>query len=261
MSLLTPPNLLNSRNIQYYGSGDLVYSDIGVLSTDRTGLETCTAVIMIRKDKHQNLPRINSPHPLWGHIAMEKRQLAIDGAWAIATCEYAGATFDAGMGDETPPVYERITGVAEARIETHPEFKSFAGTPQAPENGSIWQKDSGSRTEYYSAAAGEVAPTDPTGYSFYKFGAKSVYHGEDSYLDSSILTWRMTVNSRLPKADEDNSGKIDTPKGPYPKLKKPRNWLNMGTSETQRGSVFQHVTEWRASGKNGWREEWYEEAT
>lgn len=249
---------LNVSHLEYHGRGsnEIILTDPGTLVSDRTALETCTAVFTTKVLNWAALPLLNTPHPIFSYIAMEKRRLSIKGAYAIAECDFAGVPGGQTSGT-TPPVYELSVGVSESPIETHPDFEStIGGTPMEPLNGAMFEhQDTKIKTW-----KGKNTPTSNDGYLFAGFlvmgndGKLNPFAKIEHYLEASNMTWKATWNFRISTIQIGNVGGVDSPRGPCPALKNGRNWLNMGVTMTTRGSAYQSTEEWRASGRRGWND-------
>ncbi len=238
--------------------------DHGELMTDRTGLDTCTAVFSVPQADWASLPRVNSAHPIFTYITMERRRLKFIDGYAVATCDYAG--FDdtgSGGGGYSQPVYELVVGLSEEPIETHPKFvEDIGGTASDPINGSMWEHQ-GTRVWTWDGA--DNNPGDNNGWQFKGFlvlnadGSLNDFAKIETYLSTTNMTWRKTWNVRATINSIRNAGKIDSPPGGPPDIDNGGdiNWLNMGVTQTRRGSAYQLTQEWRASGRRGWNETVY----
>jgi hypothetical protein len=253
---------MSVQDIQFLGKQGIILNDPGTLTTDRTGLATCTATFKVRKDHWQTMPNLWSPHPIFGFIGMEHRELSFQGPFAVAVCKYAGVDAIMYQNGNSSPVYDLCVGVSEEPIETHPDFASFAGSPMSPINGANFRLlEKGTIVNAKTA----TKPEGPDGYVFDSFdiftgdgkGGKNKFAKVESYLEASQLTWRMTYNSKVSPASIAGVGLIGDPIGPAPRLAGKRNWLFMGITSTKRGSAYQTSMEWRASGRSGWIEEIY----
>jgi hypothetical protein len=197
------------------------------------------------------LPKVNSVHPIFTYISMEKREMSLKGPYARAVCSYAG--IENSVSDFTAPFYELIIGLSEEPIETHPNFVSKIGwTAMAPKNGAVFRHvNTGQRVTQYAKASNN------DGYVFDSFlvfvdGKLNEFAKVESYLEASQVTWRKTYNGVAHPSNLVEAGKIGNPDGPAPSLPSGRNWLDMGITATKRGSAVQLVHEWRASGRRGW---------
>lgn len=243
---------------EYHGNQGVILADPGMLTTKIDGLATCTAMFSTTATNYGALPDVNAFHPIFTFMQMEERELSLKGQFAIASCKYAGIQFDF-----MPPTYELKVGLSDEPIETHPEFvNKIGGTPKQPLNGAVFRKIGKDGATLRTAYDG-YPDTDTKNYVFKEFqlfinGKLNPFAKVESYLESSCLTWSKTVNRRTPVSDIQQVGKIDNPQGPAPNLSTGRNWLFMGITQTRRGSAYQSVTEWRASGRRGWLQPIYE---
>lgn len=250
--------------LYYHGSTGIITEDYGTLHTDRTSLSTCTAVFKIKQTSWTSLPNVNTPHPIFGYIGMESRDLSFSGGWAIAKCSYAG--IDDSSSEGTPPIYELVVGLSEEPIETHPKFVTdIAGTSVAPANGAVFEKlgNDGGIIATFSSTNPNPDQTNANCVfkKFLTFKGKDLnpYAKGEVYLSATNMTWRKTYNIKASLSTIKNAGKIDRPEGSPPDLDPGGkiNWLNMGINMTKRGSAYTCVQEWRASGRQGWNKTVY----
>lgn len=237
--------------LDYFGA-ELI-TNFGKLKTDRTGLQTCTAVFSIAKAKWKKLPGIGAGHPIFTYIGMESRVLSFDGPYAIAECNYAG--IDA---DSTPPVYDLLDGTSEEPIATHKDFiEKIAGTPMKPLNGAVFRHvKTGVRV---SASTGVAAANDGYIFDTFEVAVKngkggwelSAFAKIEQYLEPG-MTWRKSWCRKLALEDISKVGKISTPHGPAPKLAAPQNWLCTSVTQQQKGFCYTVTQDWRQSGLRGW---------
>lgn len=246
--------------LEYYGSSGIITVDIGTLQEDITQLSSVTSVWKIKKDKWLQLPKILDAHPVFTTLGVHSREVSLRGAFAEAKCVYKGIS--ASYADTTP-IYELEIGLTEAPLATHPLFYSdIAGTPTAPKNGSIWEKQDQTRRRWHLGAPG-APPTTNNGWLFVGFlvsdntnpGLLSEFAGITAFLDVN-LTWKKTWNSKATTTQINTAGKIDTPEGPPPTVTG-RNWLNMGLTQTRQGSAYQKTIQWRMSGRRKFNEKIY----
>lgn len=232
-------------NLDYFGNTGLVLADPGTLETDYTGLVQISSVWKCPIDGNPGLavgrmPKLYAKHPLYPFLELSHRSVALEGAWAVATCRYGGF-----QGSEfTPPVYEMSVSLSQLSIQLHPKFTTLAGKPTDPKNGSLWV----SLVTGRGLPPGEKADSDE-GWKFAGWSVDSEFAGETEYL-CPIVTWRETINRKRGWVAVSSAGKIDTPRGRYPRLSG-GNWLNMGTSMTIHGAAVQATTEWRHSRPGG----------
>jgi hypothetical protein len=134
----------------------------GSLTTDIYNLSTATAIYV--STYPSSYPSMESRHPLWSHLQIEKRTVTVENTgFTRIVCEYAG------FEGQVEPVIEWSSGVTEEPIETHPEFDNFAGDPDHPVNNSMWE-----------------------GGSFVGFGPGTNFAGVTSYL-VPVLVKRVTT--------------------------------------------------------------------
>ena len=255
----------SNPQLNYHGNKNLITVDYGSLKVDKTGLATCTAIFKIKQNLWNQLPGLNTAHPIFTFIGVEDYEISYDGGWAIGNCRYAGVN---NGEEETDPVYELVVGVSEEPIETHPDFKKFAGDPKGPLNFARFEREASTGGVNRIASKSSPEPTSNALYVFKDFevfddkGALNPKAKITSYLDAAQITWRKSFNRKNTITDLNNVGTIQDPEGPFPKLRGVgRNWLNMGTTQSKKGSAYQCSTEWRASGRRGWDKDIYKTAT
>lgn len=250
----------------YHGGKGIITEDYGTLVTDRTALSTCTAVFKIKQTSWTQLPNVNAPHPIFNYIGMERRELSFSGGWAIAKCSYAGIDDSSTQG--TSPIYELVVGLSEEHIETHPDFvKKIGGTAHEPLNGAVFEQLGDDGGVIATWQEGHVSPNvDSRNCIFKKFSTfapgkpdLNPFAKGEVYLSATGMTWRKTYNIKASLSTIRKAGKIDRPEGSPPDIDAGGkiNWLNMGVNMTKRGSCYQCVQEWRASGRQGWNETVY----
>ncbi len=253
---------IGGSNLNFFGNSGVITVNPGTLKVSRTGSATCTATYKIKKSNYLSLPGLNSLHPIFTFISLDNYELALEGAFAVQTANYAGVQ---STYDDNNPTYELIIGLSEEPIETHPKaITDIIGTAKAPKNGAIFEKanSDGSKTVTWK---GENTPTSNAGFTFRGFlvnydsagdspntNTLNLYAKLEHYLEASQITWRRTTARKASASSVTTVGKIAVPKGPAPALGGSRNWLYMGLTQTQKGSVYNVVEEWRASGRRGW---------
>lgn len=254
------PSQVSRTASEIFGSSGLILEDPGTLYGDRSGLVTATAVFKIPREKWQHADvgtycNLNSPHPIFTFIGVEKFELSLQGPYAVIKCDYAGIQAQYSSSG-TPPEYELIVGVSESPIATHPKFQSsIGGTPKAPQNGANFRNvDSNVKP----ANAKNISKT-VAGFYFEVFdvtiGEKlNDLAGVSSYLEANMTfkkSWKM---NRFPSSAEVNDvGTLANPPPPCPTVSAGRTWLNMGVSAShKRGFAYFWSQEWRLSGRRGW---------
>lgn len=251
-------NGISGTNLEFHGSHGVILEDPGTVHISRFSLATCTSVFKIEKSRYTLLPKIGDRHPIFDFLSIESSELALKGAFAVLTASFAGVN---AQYDDQNPVYELVVGVSEEPIQLHPRFKStIAGTPIAPLHGAMFKDRA---TGLVTFNGGPFVPITNKGYDFAGFmvmdteSTQNPYGGIDHYLSAEQITWRRTVTRKTPATEITKVGTIQTPKGPAPQLPAGRNWLNMGLTQTKRGSAYTSVEEWRSSARVGWISEIY----
>lgn len=212
----------------YYGLEGLFVESLGQLHTDIYGLSSATAVYVSPSDNIK-YPAMYSAHPLWSFLRMERRTVSMEYGFCRTTAEYAGF-------EGVPiPVIEYSSGVSEEPIQTHINFSSFAGTPSNPLNGAIFIDPD---TQQIS--------TDDSLAVFDKFWSNppNEFSGVTSYL-LPVLIKRVTQLAATPLIVDGVVGRLFG------------NLLCTAASCTQRGIVYQNVTEYREAGPRGWNHSIY----
>ena len=253
-------NGITSSNLDFRGNGGIILEDPGTLKISRTGMATCTATFKIVKARYLNLNKIGSRHPIFTFLTLDSSEIALSGAWAVQTGNYAGLQDEY---DDASPTYELVVGLSEEPIETHPKWEVIGGTAKEPENGAIYEKITNGLTHTVQKG-GNTAPSN-MGYLFKGFEltfdpvAKTAKTDKlndfakiTHYLSACQVTWKRTTTRKASATQITTVGYIDTPKGPAPSLPSPRKWLNMGITQSQKGQVYQVSEEWRASDFRGW---------
>ena len=253
-------NGISSSNLEFRGKHGLILEDPGRLRISRTGMATCTATFKIVKAQYLNLNQIGSPHPIFSFLTLDNSEIALSGAWAVQTCNYAGLQ---AQYDDLSPTYELVVGLSEEPIETHPYWEVIGGTAKEPENGAIYERIvNGVPT---TVQKGRGTTNNNMGFLFkgFELTFDPVKKTADTdkmndfakithYLSACQITWKRNTTRRVSAATIEKVGFIDTPKGPYPRLPGGRNWLNMGLTQSQKGQVYQVSEEWRASDLRKW---------
>lgn len=227
--------------LEYHGfnAGLLIRSHYGTLNTDRFGLDTATAEWKCQQDHYNLAPDLDSQHPIWSWLYMEKRRVEIaPEGFLITTGEYCGIS-----GGRTPSVYEASYGSSEEKIEAHPDFvTTIAGTASSPKHGAIFVDKENSELVTTNNDRGIFS-----GFLSIIDGAKNPFAAVTSFLSPQV-TLRETWISTSP-VSAANIGKISSP--PF-SVTIEGNWLFTGASFQQRSRVYSNTREWRASGRHEW---------
>jgi len=254
-------------NLDYKGNQGVIITDYGSLKVDKKGLATCTAVFKTKQASWLSLPGLSAVHPIFGFIGADSFEISFKDGWAMSTVNYAGldpTSKDKGNDDESKPVYELVIGLNEEPIETHPDFKTkIGGTPMEPIHGARFEREAVTGGVDKIASEKSKEPTSNAGYVFKDFeifdnaGVLNPKAKISSYLNANQITWKKSFTRKQSLTALSKAGKIGKPDGPYPSFGGEGTWLNMGTSQTQKGIAFTCSTEWRFSGRRGWDKDIY----
>jgi hypothetical protein len=199
---------------------------------------------------------LGRPHPYNQAMWCETATISYTAKGAMAVCTYAGAQYD----NYDQPVYELIIGMEEAPIETHPNFKDFAGSPSDPKNGAL----------FLDPTSGQISADDAAGVfdRFLPFldNDKNPKAGIESYLDPTVVYRRSYVKDSVPSVGGIGDIVSNVPGPGLPGGSGRRNWLYVGLNYRQRGDpsgqinqvIYEISDEWRLSGRNGWDRNVYE---
>ena len=252
---------ISSTNLDFRGNTGIILEDPGTLKISRTGMATCTAVFKIVKSKYLQLNQIGSPHPIFSFLTLDNSEIALSGAWAVQTCNYAGLQ---AQYDDASPTYELVVGLSEEPIETHPDWLTdIGGSAIDPDNGAIFERVVNGVPKTVQRGGGTTNTN--MGFLFKAFELNydpitktaktdklNAFAKITHYLSACQVTWKRNTTRKVSAATIEKVGYIDTPKGQAPRLPSGRNWLNMGITQTQKGQVYQVSEEWRASDRRGW---------
>lgn len=135
------------------------------------------------------------------------------------------------------------TATALEPIDSHPNFKVFAGTPTAPLNGAVFDPNGGGFKYFAPIVEDNINP----------FAGIRSY-----YMPISRLT-NNTIEQSWPSATEIGVvGKIAAPSGSAPTLPGGRNWLYTGMTVRNIGNIYFEIQRsYAASGPRKWNEDIY----
>lgn len=210
------------------GRGEELYwvESMGQLHTDIYGLSTATASY-VSPTTRVSYPPMDTQHPFWDFLWMERRTASIENGFVRCICEYAGF-------EGTPiPVEEWSSGVSEEPIQTHPNFEGIAGTPAFPLNGAVFYDENGQPTTDDSRGVFDHFSTHPV----------TDFSGVTSYL-SPVAVRRVTSISSGALVVDQVGQLVGT-------------MLCTAASSTKRGRVYQNVIEYRGAGPKGWNTDIY----
>lgn len=128
-------------------------------------------------------------------------------------------------------------------IDSHIDFVEFAGTPTDPQNGAVFDPDTGGFRFFAPVIDGELNP----------FAGISSYYMPIATLRSNV------IESNWPSSTElNNIGKISSPSGSAPNLGGNRNWLLSGIVVRNIGNIYYETQRiYAGSGPRGWNEDIY----
>lgn len=211
--------------------------------TDRYGVDTIELTVKIPDSKFPDqVLQDFAPHPRFSSMELTRRsgQRTEPGWWTV------NYTFEGFLLSIPEPTYELTTSLGQEPIQVHPDFVSFAGTPAAPLNGSVFvDPDTGYKSEKANAVWKEFAYN----------GTASTKAGIDSYLAPGS-EWRETNFQETRPTGIRDVGTIEAPDGPNPSVSG-RDWLAWSESYIRRGKIYQVTTVWKLSGRNGWDDDIY----
>lgn len=172
-----------------------------------------------------NIPRNGSLHPYDRRLTCYGRTLQRLGLDKVrGTLKYIGI-----VNDPTPFIIEHHGGNGQDPIETHPDFKDFAGTAASPKNGAKFDAETG---EF-------IGFTDLT----------NSLAGVRSYIVPSVMVSTTYYTHYIPNLSE--VGRITS----FPPIRAPRNCKNfllLGQPYRQIGNLFQVTNQYLGSGPDGW---------
>ena len=202
----------------------LIPQPVGDGWRDRYGIDQISAAVKIPVDQVASaLQAVGAAHPNFPRMAIDRAtyRFTDGGAFALVTYVYAGV-----LSRLPEPTFELNGALSQEPIQTHPDFATLAGTPQAPANGAIFDEDG----------------------AFATFGPGPLA-GATSYLAPGAEWSRISFSFQRPNLN--NLGKIGSPPGNPPTLAG-HDWLVGPPNAMKRGGVWQLREPWILSGPNGW---------
>ena len=211
--------------------------------TDRFGVDSVELTVEIPDSLFPDqVLQDFAPHPRFSSMALTRKtgQRGKPGWWTVS---YVFEGFLLAIPEAT---YELTTSLSQEPIQTHETFASFAGTPAAPLNGSIFvDPETGHESGKVNAIWKEFAFQ----------GSNSAKAGVDAYMNPGC-EWRETKFQTNRPTGIREVGTIDNPSGPAPTLSG-RDWLAWGETYVRRGHIYQVNRTWKLSGRNGWDSDIY----
>ena len=163
-----------------------------------------------------------------------KQVLYEEGGQAKLQLVWAGTLYEEAPVLSEPVWFLKRTP-SEEPIETHPDFKDFAGTASTPLNGAEFDET--------GLFKGFRVPSTGT----------NVFGGISKYLEFAATVTKTSVKVTSPDTSEIIP-RINTPTGaPFtiPTITD-RTWMKTDFTLTQRGAGFEVYEEWTMSGQRGW---------
>ena len=236
-----------------FGNTGLVRTYSSDLVMEKNGLWTGSCVFSFPAGETGLMPLLGDAHPVVAWMSAERVRLSLGpGLWRV-TVEYAGV--DNPQQDDKTTFYELSPGTGTEAIETHPDFKEFAGKPSDPKNGAIFR----------NPETGAISEDDAPGAAvfdrfsvFLAEGDPNPWGGMEQFITQNNTVWTKSWTQK--NAPDVRPVQISEPSGKYPKYKGRYNWLEMPTTYTLRGGAYACVTRWMGSGPKGWNEMVYPEA-
>ena len=226
------------------GSQQVVVQVSERFETDRYGVDSIELTVEIPDDLFPEQVLVDyAPHPRFSSMALVRKtgQRGKPGWWTV------NYIFEGFLLSVPEPTYELNVSLSQEPIQTHKTFASFAGTPAAPLNESIFIDPSNGYPSTKSTAVWK---------EFGFTGSNNTKAGVTSYMAPGA-EWRETTFQTTRPTGLRDVGTIDSPNGPAPSLSG-RTWLMWSESYQRRGHVYQVNRVWKLSGRNGWDTDIYQ---
>jgi hypothetical protein len=231
-----------TSNIQKQGDIREQYTDGVAMQPNRTlvykddGSIEGTVTFECDKDDQDNLPALGSLHPDDDRCEMYAQNVTYLPLKRVKLVgSFLGLSISGGAGSKTDPVFQVAAATDRLDITLHPDFESFAGTPDTPLNGAVFDPDTDEFQGFF----------DPTNDLF---GASAFFN--PSYMVTRSYWLR----------DDPNPDKLLTIRSNLPGLKKPSNvkeLMLIGTPYRKVGNHVQVSEQWLGSGAGGWNRTLY----
>lgn len=200
---------------------------------------TCNAVFFVYPYESVNnySPQVNkTAHPIWSDLYCKSVAIKKHGKGAIITTQYEGVDFNWDNNNSDENTVEVACTMREEAIETHPQFKTWAGTPKKP-NAGIFDDDG----KFTGWNANESLGEEMQGIKSYLVPS---YSGTISYVSRG-------------RPSLGGIGKIGGGNG-LPSIGGKYQWMNTGVSFATMADGKYRVTEsYLLSGPNGWNRKIY----
>ena len=171
--------------------------DSGERTVSEDSVATCSATWFCYpySAASTNSPIINkSVHPIWNGLYCKSVSIKKYGDGALITAQYEGAESWSSTSDQYENTVEVSCTMREEPIESHPNFESWAGTPQKPNCG-IFDED-GKFTGWNSKTEGGKGKELPCPLIFgncelhFKWGTESRRHRKNRRWRRIAVCWR-----------------------------------------------------------------------
>lgn len=187
------------------------------------------------------LPPLYSPHPDDSSLVAHDIVVNYNGSNLVrAVYSYFGLS--AFYNNEKTTI-EFDSACDTVPIQTHPDFQSFAGTPESPANGALW----------VDVETGEIS-TDPEKAEF-RGWVSGEFRGVESYIVARPIVRKTYFRKSAPALD--TTGKIIRRISGVPSIPGITNWLCLGASYREIGGHFQISEEYKGSPAPGWNSKIY----
>jgi len=143
---------------------------------------------------------------------------------AVATAQYIGLLYDPSL-----PKVEFAGGSGQDPIETHPDFADFAGTPDDPKNGAVFDENTG---------------------EFRAFAGQNSFLGVNAYIVPSVIVNYSYYTSSIPSLG--NVGRIFNSVPGFNRPPNVRNFLLVGMPYRQTANIFFVTEQYLGSGRRPW---------
>lgn len=224
--------LINGEACILQSSGELVKSD--------DALNSCSATWFCFpfESAESYAPIVGKTnHPIWVDLYCKSVSIKKHGLGAIITASFEGSESWSSENDSNENTIEVSCTMREEAIETHPDFKTWAGSPEDPNAGGIFDED------------GKF-----TGWNF-KTELGKEFTGVKSYLVpsySALISYVSNGRPSLGGIGGRGGG------GGLPSIGGGREWLCTGISYSSIADGKYKVTEnYLSSGENGWSNKIY----
>ncbi len=187
------------------------------------------------------LPKARSAHPDEPSLVAHQIAITFMGLEKVrAVYSYIGLTAEYSEDNNS---IEMDVSCDQVPIQTHPDFKDFAGTPEEPAEGAIW----------VDATTGE--PTKKSKNAEFRGWSSGEFMGLETYLIPRPVVRKSYLRRSAPSMTE-----VGTIVDKIPGVTNPpgiKNWFCLGSSFVEVGGVFRCTEEFKGSPAPGWNKKVY----